>query len=333
MKTDFGISTTVRPTLPLVTGDHTEKFHSGDFGPVALFRGQSITVTTFGLFIGSGFFLAALHTWFFLGFSEAGLSIHDLIWFALIISVGIPFGAYTMSRIVDLPRLISGEISFSRFLRIPGFALWGGLLSGGLLILGVTSLQEWNTLQVFDAIVLGLPLAQALGRIGCLNYGCCHGRECTRGPAITYHHLETKVLRTYKQLRGIPLFPTQIYSAIANTLIYLTLVSLVVFRSGMPLGLLTATYLILYGLKRLLIEFLRGEYPRTIYGRLTLWQWFSLGFVLLGTVLLFHLGPELTVGSTIEGMALLKTMLPWTFLTSLLVAAAYSIHGRKVGKW
>ncbi|NOZ74450.1 MAG: prolipoprotein diacylglyceryl transferase [FCB group bacterium] len=335
MKTQITISTSTAPPLPLIPGVKTKTAPSGDFGPIALFRGQSFTVATFGLFIGSGFFLAALHSWFYLGYVEAGLSVADLAWLSLTLSLGIPTGAYLMSRLLDLPRLFSGKVTLARFLRVPGFALWGGLLSGGLLILTVTRIAGWNTLQVFDAIVLGLPLAQAFGRIGCLNYGCCHGRECTSGPSVTYHHPESKVLRTYRHLKGIPLFPTQIYSAIANTLIYLVLISLIVFRPAAPLGLLTATYLVLYGFKRLLIEFLRGEYPRTGFLGLTIWQWFSLGFVSLGLALFFQLGPPLDHApfSLGEGWALMNAMLPWSVVASLLVAAAYSIHGRKVGKW
>lgn len=335
MKTQITVSSSTAPPLPLTGSGKSRVVPRGDFGPIALFRGQSFTVATFGLFIGSGFFMAALHSWFYLGSMDAGLSTADLAWFTLILSLGIPSGAWLMSRLLDLPRLFSGTVSLSRFLRVPGFALWGGLLSGGFLILTVTQMAGWNTLQVFDAIVFGLPLAQAFGRIGCLNYGCCHGRECTSGPSVTYYHHESKVLRTYRHLRGIPLFPTQIYSAVANTLIYLVLLGLVLSRPGAPLGLLTATYLILYGLKRLLIEFLRGEYPRTGFLGLTLWQWFSLGFIGLGLFLFFHPGLPVdpTRFSAGEGWALLQAMLPWSVIASLLVAAAYSIHGRKVGKW
>ena len=39
-----------------------------DFGPVALFRTKHITVTTFGVLVGLGFFVALMHFWFYLGY-------------------------------------------------------------------------------------------------------------------------------------------------------------------------------------------------------------------------------------------------------------------------
>ncbi|RMF07012.1 MAG: hypothetical protein D6762_08400 [Candidatus Neomarinimicrobiota bacterium] len=321
-------------TLSWLGAATPERQVTGDFGPLALFRGKHFTLATFGLFIGAGFFLATLHTWFYLGSTGNRYPPRQLAWLVLSLSGGIPVGAWLMSRILDLPRLLRGEIRVSRFLRIPGFALWGGLMSGTLIILFVTNSFHWQLLPILDAVVLGLPLAQALGRLGCLNYGCCHGRECTHGPSITYHNPEAKVLRTYTHLKGIPLFPTQIYSAAANSLIYLVL-SAMVYAFHPPVGLAAALYLLLYGAKRFGMEFLRGEYPRTGFLSLTLWQWFSLGFIFAGLVLITSLNPQVTIPfpDWEQGWMMLRALLPYSIVAALVVTGAYSLHGPKVGRW
>jgi prolipoprotein diacylglyceryltransferase len=309
----------------------------GDFGPIALIRTRHFTITTFGVLVGLGFFLAALHTWFYLGYHRIFFTVDQLSVLAGGLTLAIPTGAYTMSRFLELPRLLKGELTLKTFIRVPGFALWGGLLAGILFILLTSYHYGWNPRQIFDAIVLGLPLAQGLGRIGCLNYGCCHGRPTHGKKGLRYFHKDSKVLRTYSHLRGISLYPTQIYSAIGNTFIYVILLSITFSGEPVATGFLTAVYLVLYGTKRLVVEYFRGEYPRTKIFSLSLWQLFSIGFIAVGVALLLNIHPlptpRLLEPALSEGIAMIKALIPLTLLTTILITVVYSLQGRKIGSW
>ncbi len=309
-----------------------------DFGPIAIWRTKYFTVTTFGILVGLGFFLAAIHTWFFLGYEGHNYDKSQILSLGIRLSMAIPVGAYLMARILDLHRLFRGELNLSSFLRIPGFGLWGGLFSGLLTIFLSSWEYGWNPLIILDAVVIGLPLAQMFGRFGCLNYGCCHGRIHHGWGSIRYQHPESKVLRTYKHLKGIPLYPTQLFSATANFGLYILIVFLAkTFPNAEP-GFLTSVYLMLYGVKRFTIEFFRGEFPRTNLINLSLWQWFSLGFVATGTSLFISLESPfnalpinaLHFGT---GLVMVKMLLPMTLIATIIVTLIYSLQGRRIGTW
>ncbi len=100
---------------------------------------------------------------------------------------------------------------------------------GGMLILSAFSVvTQTPLLALLDAFAIGVPLAQIFGRMGCLNYGCCHGTECSSDHqfGIRYFNPQTKVLRYEPKLRGKRLHPTQVYSALANLVIYLLMLTI-----------------------------------------------------------------------------------------------------------
>jgi len=312
--------------------------HHTDFGPLAIYRSKYLIITFFGLLVGLGFFLAAIHAWFYLGLKFNDLPMYQVRNLGLRLSIAIPLGAYLMARILDLKRLLSGKVNFSTFIRIPGFALWGGLISGLITILISASQYNWETLVILDAVVFGLPLAQMFGRIGCLNYGCCHGRP-NNGPwSIKYRNPESKVIRTYSHLKGVALYPTQIFSGLANLTIYLILLAIVVQLPMAESGLLSTVYFILYGLKRFIIEFFRGEFPRTSLLKLSLWQWFSLGFIFSGILLGLNLMNPLFGANSYNfqinsGFIMVKMLMPGTIIATAIISFIYSLHGKKIGVW
>ncbi|MFQ6678203.1 MAG: prolipoprotein diacylglyceryl transferase [Fidelibacterota bacterium] len=309
-----------------------------DYGPIAIYRSKYLIITVFGLLVGLGFFLAAIHAWFYLGLKSSQYQIHQILILGFRLSISIPIGAYLMSRALDMGRLFRGEITLPAFFRIPGFALWGGLFSGIITILATAHQFNWESLFIFDAAVFGLPLAQMFGRIGCLNYGCCHGRPHGGRWSIKYQNTESKVIRTYAHLRGIDLYPTQVYSGLANLGIYLIIISLVILFPAAEKGLLTSVYLILYGLKRYIIEFFRGEFPRTSFLGLSLWQWFSLGFIASGIILGLSLmnpffGSPTRYFYLSDGFSMVLVLTPMTLLATSIITFIYSLHGKRIGNW
>ena len=202
----------------------------------------------------------------------------------MVISIGfsITFGSYLISRLLDLPRIITGKVTFFEYIKVLGFVFWGGLLIGSIITILFSYQFNIPLIHLTDAIVLGIPIGQLWGRIGCLNYVYCHGRKSKKSSwGISYSHPNSKVLRTYPKLDGIKLYPTQVYSIISNFIIYLILCLLIlIIKTPFP-GLLTAVFLVLFGMKRFLIEFIRGEFPRTNIMGFTIWQWFAFCLFLL----------------------------------------------------
>lgn len=311
----------------------------GGFGPVVLFSMGSVTFVTFGAYVGLGALLALLHTGIFLGATGGLPDAQTLNQFSLLIAFGIPVSAYLITRLLDIPAWLRGEKSFTEYLRTVSFGLWGGLIGGMLIIILFTRMNHISGLHLLDAAVLGLPLGQAFGRWGCLNYGCCHGREVKkRGQRFTIRYTDplTKILRYSPHLSGKPVYPTQIYSVIVNLLIYAGLMTVWLRWPAQPVGFLAALYMLGYGGKRFFIEFFRGEFPRVMLSGLSLWQWLSLGFIMAGTILVITVirtGSIAVAPDYAGGWLMLQQTWPALILAALVMGLMYGIHGRKIGAW
>jgi phosphatidylglycerol:prolipoprotein diacylglycerol transferase len=157
---------------------------------------------------------------------------------------------------------------------------YGGLAGSILMIFTYCRLRNLPLLPVFDVSAAALPLAHALGRLGCLAAGCCFGKPTTLPWSVIFTNEEAA------RLAGTPLHvllhPTQLYEAAAEFLNFLLLVWLGGRQkfSGQILG----AYFMLYGMERAIIEFFRGDPGRTLmlHGSLSLMQIVSVGLVFTG---------------------------------------------------
>ena len=311
---------------------------SGDFGPVVLYQGQSFTLVGFGLFVGMGTLLAALHVIFYLGAYQIVPQNFQISQLALFVALVAPISGYIMTRLLDIKTWLSGEKTFIEYIRTVSFGLWGSLTGGLLMITAFASINSIPLLALLDAFALGVPLAQAFGRLGCLNYGCCHGKECSHDhqPGIRYFDARTKVLRFNPELRGKRLHPTQLYSVFANAVIYLSILSLSLMWDSRPIGILAAVYMGLYGIKRFNVEFLRGEFPRVYFSGLTIWQWFSVSFIFLSVGIMTYVlmeGVSVGVFSVPGGFQSLQATLAVIIAAPVIMGLAYGTHGKKIGSW
>jgi len=310
----------------------------GDFGPVVLLQGRSFTFVSFGFLVGLGALFSSLHTWLYLGAYQIMPQASHAYKLALALAFGAPISAYVLTRFLDIKVWLSGEKSFFQYIRTVSFGLWGGLVGGLAILIGFALWTQTPLLALLDSFAVGVPLAQVFGRLGCLNYGCCHGKECTSNHpfGIRYYNQQTKVLRYDPELRGKRLHPTQVYAAVGNLAIYLIILVIWLRWDSRPEGLLAAVYMSLYGLKRFSVEFLRGEFPRIYFYGLTIWQWFSLSFVVAGSgVVVFILDFNHTVGTANfnAGAQSMQSGYGLLLLVSVILGLAYGTHGRKIGSW
>lgn len=140
-----------------------------------------------------------------------------------------------------------------------GWALHGtiiGIVAAGAIYWSIRtrkiSLQE--LLGLGDAVAVGAPLAQAIGRIGCTLNGCCWGTPTSLPWAVVYTHPDS-----FCGLKEIPLHPAQIYFVLWNLVVF-GVVWLLRNRLK-PEGSLLFVYLSLYCGGDFALRFFRADSP------------------------------------------------------------------------
>ena len=146
------------------------------------------------------------------------------------------------------------------FFNPDGLTIIGAILGAALGIGIYSRLNRLPFRQVFDIMVPGLILAQAIGRIGCAINGCCYGIATSLPWGIIYTHPDSAGYGASLNLSaGMGLHPVQIYSVIYDLVVFAVLFKL---RGRLqPDGSLTLIYTILYAAWRLGIGFLRVGSP------------------------------------------------------------------------
>jgi phosphatidylglycerol:prolipoprotein diacylglycerol transferase len=276
---------------------------NGLHNKVVLLRFRRFSIVTFGVLAALG---AALGTWFILARQiQAGLG-PDRYGPALFILLPL--------LIVHGSRLMVLALEQLRLLPMPeeparryGLAFQGGFVVAAAGVIGIAQLYRVDLLVLLDTFALGIPLGHALGRLGCHTYGCCHGKPTGSRISLRYTNPESKVVWG-SNLGGVPLHPTQLYSAWGNLSLFALLNLLA--RSPRPAGQLSGLFLILGSAGRFGIEFLRGIPTGRVAG-LTPFQ--------VAAALLFLAGAAM-LALTASGEALLQLPLDTMFAAALAAA-------------
>ena len=152
-----------------------------------------------------------------------------------------------------------------------GLSWFGGLIAGSLAGVVYLRMKRVAVLEILDLLAPFIALGQAIGRVGCLLNGCCYGRPSDFG--------------LYLPCLGTTVIPTQIYSSLILLVIFIFLR----YFQEKPRrqGIVFFTYLLLYSLKRFLIEFWRADAIVVFLG-LSVFQLFSLAlFFVSGAALIW----------------------------------------------
>jgi phosphatidylglycerol:prolipoprotein diacylglycerol transferase len=129
-----------------------------------------------------------------------------------------------------------------------GLAIWGGVLGGLVAVAILARIHHWHLPRLLDALVPGVVLAQAVGRIACLITGDAMGKP-TSGP---FGFAYTSPNAMVPQLGGY-YTPTPVYEILMNLAIFAVLWSL--RRKNLPDGFLALVYLLMYSSVRFFIAF------------------------------------------------------------------------------
>lgn len=226
---------------------------------------------TYGLCLVCGFLLTG-----FCAYQKGkkwGLRIEDiLIVGAMVLAGALLCGAgmyvlvtYSVSEILAF--IQKGDF---RFLT-SGIVFYGGVIGGFVGALLGIRIAGTNILKVEHAVVPFVPLGHAIGRIGCVMAGCCHGFAYD-GPLALYYPNSVAGLSPQQGY-----FPVQPLESVVNVGICLILL-LAERRARKPMQVMI-TYLGLYAVARFGLEMLRGDTIRGQWNGLSTSQWVSLGLL------------------------------------------------------
>ena len=162
-----------------------------------------------------------------------------------------------------------------------GLAIHGGIITGLIVLLLYTKKKNINTLLLFDIIVVGLIIAQAIGRWGNFFNGEAYGRVVSRGFLETLHLPTFIINRMY--IDGSYREPTFLYESILSTIGFIILL-IVRKNKNIKTGMITSIYLIWYGISRLIIESFRSD--SLMIGNVKIAQLVSTIGIIIGVVLL-----------------------------------------------
>ena len=222
-----------------------------------LFQFHSVTIYTYGFFVA----LAVLAAFYAMNHHSRAMGLDqglmgDLVFFLFVSGVVGARLFYVLQHFEDYRGDLWKIVSIGE----GGLVWYGGFLTAAFFGLSFAAWRRWPVLKFCDCFAPILPLAHAIGRIGCFFNGCCYGRETCLPFGTVFPGDST------------PRIPTQLLESLA-----LFCLSAFLFRSPSKKrkdGELFVLYLILYSLFRFLIEFLRGD--QTLLGFLTPPQWTSI---------------------------------------------------------
>ncbi len=202
-----------------------------------------LTLQTFGLMMGLGFVVAGLAAGRYL--KELGKPVdwaYEMVFAALVgglVGARLWWVAENWSDAQDdlLGSLFSGA----------GLVWYGGALGGAAAVLLWAWRRNWLTLQMLDVAAVPLALGYAFGRIGCQLAGDGDYGVAWDGPwAMAYPN---GTVPTTEEVH-----PTPVYEALAMGLVAILLWR---WRHRWRAGTLFGLYLVLSGLERFLVEFVR----------------------------------------------------------------------------
>lgn len=157
-----------------------------------------------------------------------------------------------------------------------GLVWFGGVIGGAAAVLLWARWRGYLRLELLDVFAPAGALGYAIGRVGCQLSGDGDYGEPWDGPwAMAYPEGTVAT--------DVPVHPTPVYETLAMGLVALLLWRL---RDRFRPGALFALFLVLHGIERFLVEFIRRN--DAVLAGLTLAQLISVAMVAAGTVLLVH---------------------------------------------
>ena len=222
-----------------------------DWDPIAFSIG-GLTVRWYGIMVS----LAVLTIFLVTRKESRRLGISEDLLYSLFLW-GI-IGGLVMSRVVHVVDfMFTNPGQPINWLSFDGLGLYGAVVGVPLSAFLYTRVAHipWSSMaRVGDALALGAPLGQAIGRVGCFLNGCCAGGPTDWACAVTYDNPQS-----FAEYPGIPVHPAQLYLIAWNLVVFLVI--FLIRKRRKPEGASFLIYLILYAAGDFAIRFFRTNDP------------------------------------------------------------------------
>lgn len=194
-----------------------------------------------------------------------------------------------------------------------GLVYYGGLFAGIVTLFVYVRKNHLPFLKVVDILMPSAALGLAFGRIGCFLNGCCFGKVAAHIPwAVQFprtldktgmvdgspafvHQYEIGLI-SLSETHSLPIHPTQLYSFVADVILFFLLSAFLRYRK--KTGEVLLMFGILYPVIRFSIESLRDDNP-LIFGLFTIAQIISIGMFAV-SVSLFTVGRLKNYGNAVR---------------------------------
>ncbi len=164
-----------------------------------------------------------------------------------------------------------------------GLAIHGGIIAGLITIAIICYKKKVNLLKILDYLVVGLIIAQAIGRWGNFFNGEAHGVITSLNYLESLHLPKFIIEGMY--INGNYYIPTFLYESVWCFIGFI--IMLIVRRKKfMNIGYLTSFYLVWYGVERFFVEGLRTD--SLMFLSLRVAQLVSLIMIIIGIVIFIY---------------------------------------------
>ena len=164
-----------------------------------------------------------------------------------------------------------------------GLAIHGGIIAGFITIAIICYKRKVNLLRILDYLVVGLIVAQAIGRWGNFFNGEAHGAITSLSYLESLHLPDFIIDGMY--INGNYYIPTFLYESVWC---FIGFIIMVILRRKkfMKIGYLTSFYLVWYGIERFFVEGMRTD--SLMFLSLKVAQVVSLIMMIIGIVLFIY---------------------------------------------
>lgn len=236
-----------------------------------LLRIGDFQITSFGAMVAIAFLVAFWVSG--LEFERKGISrrLHEHVFLASL--VGGVLGAKLLFLIENIP--LSDLLSYpTHYLLLRGgLTFYGGFFLAFFAFFVVVKKHGENFWRIFDATAPALAIAYAAGRVGCFLVGDDYGVVSTLPWAMPFPKGSPPTLEA--------VHPTQLYEVIIMSSVFVVLWK--IRKSRRPVGWLAGIYLVLAGLERFFVEFIRNTTESPI-ANLSVAQIMALFLILAGVL-------------------------------------------------
>ena len=164
-----------------------------------------------------------------------------------------------------------------------GLAIHGGIIAGFITIATICYKKKVNLLKILDYLVVGLVIAQAIGRWGNFFNGEAHGAITSLNYLESLHLPQFIIDGMY--INGSYYIPTFLYESIWCLIGFIIMIILR-RKKFMKVGYLTSFYLVWYGVERFFVEGLRTD--SLMFFSLRIAQLVSLVMIVIGIVIFIY---------------------------------------------